>query len=331
MSTPTRHQTTSALPGALDVDVLVVGGGAAGLSAAVALTRARRSVLVVDAGAPRNAPAAGVHNFLTRDGISPHELQRAGAEEVRRFGGRVEEGTATSARREGVGFVVTTSLGEVRTRRLVVATGLVDDLPDVPGLREQWGHGVVHCPYCHGYEIADQPVAVLNLGPVSAHQALLFTQWTRDLVFLTHTGPAVEATRRTELAARGVRFVDGAVTEVLSTDGVLRGVRLADGTTLPRTALVVGARVEARSPVLDSLGLTAEPVVAVGTTIGVLYPSGPGGTTDVPGVHLAGNVTDAQAQVVSAAAAGLAVGATVNVGLLTEDVAADVAAASGSR
>lgn len=313
-----------------NVDVLVVGGGAAGLSAGVALARARRSVLVVDAGSPRNAPADGVHNFLTRDGMAPAELQAVGADEVRRFGGRVVTGTATAARRLDDGFVVETSLGEVRARRVVVATGLVDDLPAVPGLREQWGHGVIHCPYCHGFEVSDQPLAVLNLGPVSSHQALLFTQWSRDLVFLTHTGPPLDDARRTELLARGVRIVDGEVTEVLSAGGSLTGVRLADGTTLDRSALVVGAPVSANSPVLDSLGIPAEPVEVMGTTIGTLYPSGPGGTTSVPGVYAVGNVTDPQAQVVTAAGAGLMVGATVNVHLLQEEVAADVAAFSGA-
>ena len=321
MSTPT---SSNPLPGS--VDVLVVGGGAAGLSAAVALARARRDVLVVDAGRPRNAPAAGVHNLLTRDGLAPDELQRLGAAEVHRFGGRVASGTATTARRVEGGFVVGTTAGEVRARRLVVTTGLVDDLPALPGLREQWGRGVVHCPYCHGYEVSDQALGVLNLGPLSTHQALLFTQWTRDLVLFTHTGPEVTEPRRTELLARGVRFVDGEVAEVLSTGGTLTGVRLADGSTVARAALVVGAGVTASSPVLDGLGLAAAPVVVLGVEVGSLYPSGPGGATAVPGVHLAGNVTDAQAQVVSSAAAGLAVGAAVNADLLGEDVAADVAA-----
>ncbi|WP_432522641.1 NAD(P)/FAD-dependent oxidoreductase [Kineococcus sp. SYSU DK006] len=307
------------------VDVLVVGGGAAGLSAGLTLARARRDVLLVDAGAPRNAPAHGVHNFLTRDGTAPRELLRLGAEEVRRYGGEVLTGTATSAVRDERGFTVRTTLGEVRARRLVVTTGLVDELPDVPGLAEQWGRGVVHCPYCHGYEVADQPLGVLGLTAASGHQALLFTQWSRDVVYFTHTGGELDPGRREELLARGVRVVDDRVVEVLTSGDRLSGVRLAGGEVLERSVLVVGAPVRVSSPLLESLGLRTEPVVFGGAVLGEHYPSGPGGGTDVPGLHLAGNVTDPQAQVVTAAGAGLVAAAAVNLGLLAEDTAADVA------
>jgi thioredoxin reductase len=313
--------------GTTPLDVLVVGGGAAGLAAAVALGRARRSVTVLDAQNPRNAPAHGVHNFLTRDGIAPLELQRNGSDEVRRYGGTVVAGTATGAVRTSDGtFTVTGSAGEFRARRLVVATGLVDDLPEVPGLREHWGGDVVHCPYCHGYEVADRALGVLGTSALSGHQAWLFRQWSADLVYFTHTGPALDDQRREELLARGVRIVDGEVREVLSRDGRLSGVRLADGTEVARDVLVVGAPVRVFSPVLDDLGIVREPVVVGGVEVGDRYPSGPGGTTTVAGVHLAGNVTDPQAQVVTAAAAGLLAGAAVNADLVAEDTAAAVAA-----
>ncbi|NYD22461.1 NAD(P)/FAD-dependent oxidoreductase [Kineococcus aurantiacus] len=308
-------------------DVVVVGGGAAGLSAAVALGRARRSVVVLDAGEPRNAPAAGVHNYLTRDGLDPRELQRLGAEEVRRFGGRVLRATATGARREDGGFSVDSTAGTLRARRLVVATGLVDDLPDVPGLRERWGRDVLHCPYCHGFEVADQPIGILATSALSGHQAWLFRQWSVDVTYFSHTAPALGAERREELLARGVRIVDGEVREVVTQDDALVGVRLADGTLVERRALVVGAPVRVHSPVLDALGLAKEAVVLNGVEVGERYPSGPGGATTVPGVHLAGNVTDPQAQVVTAAGAGLVVGAAVNTDLIATETAAAVAAA----
>jgi thioredoxin reductase len=160
-------------------DVVVIGGGAAGLSGALTLARARRSVLVVDAGSPRNAPAEGVHGFLTRDGITPAELVAIGRQEVARYGAEVVVGEAVAARREGDGFEVTLGDGtSVGARRLLVTTGLVDELPDVAGVRERWGKDVVHCPYCHGWEVRDQAIGVLGTSARAAHQALLFRQWS---------------------------------------------------------------------------------------------------------------------------------------------------------
>lgn len=312
-------------------DVIVVGGGAAGLSAAVALGRARRSVLVVDAGTPRNAPAAGVHNYLTRDGVDPLELQRLGAEDVRRFGGQVLHAAATGASGTAGDFSVDTTQGTVTARRLVVATGLTDELPPIPGLRERWGREVVHCPYCHGFEVADQALGVVATSALSGHQAWLFRQWSADVTYFAHTAPPLTGERREEFEARGVRIVEGEIAGVVTEDDVLRGVRLADGTFVERQVLVVGAPVRVHSPVLDALGLAKEPVVVGGVEIGDRYPSGPGGTTTVPGVHLAGNVTDPQAQVVTAAGAGLVAGAAVNADLIAEETAAAVALARSAR
>ncbi|WP_328294117.1 NAD(P)/FAD-dependent oxidoreductase [Kineococcus sp. NBC_00420] len=306
-------------------DVVVVGGGAAGLSAATALGRARRRVLLVDAGEPRNAPAHGVHNFLTRDGIGPLELQRLGREEVRRYGGEFLAARATGASRRDGRFRVETTAGGVDAARLVVASGLSDELPPVPGLRERWGRDVVHCPYCHGFEVADQALGVVATNALSSHGAWLFRQWSDDVVFFQHTAPELPAERREELLARGVRIVEGEVVEVVSTDDAISGVRLADGTVVPRRVLVVAAPVRVDSPVLDALGLAREPVVVGDVEIGEHYPSGPGGATSIPGLHLAGNVTDPMAQVVTAAGAGLVAGAAVNAGLIAEETAAAVA------
>src|SRR5512133_835933 len=174
-------------------DVVVVGGGAAGLSGAVALARSRRSVLVVDAGEPRNAPAAGVHNYLGREGVPPADLLAAGRAELASYGGRVAAGRAVAARpweRPGTGFVVTLDDGRVvAARRLLVATGLVDGLPDVAGVRERWGRDVLHCPYCHGWEVRDQAIGVLWRNPLSLHQALLFRQLSADVVLFLGGAP----------------------------------------------------------------------------------------------------------------------------------------------
>ena len=166
-------------------DVVVAGGGAAGLSGALMLARSRRSVVVIDAGAPRNAPAAGVHGFLSQDGIRPGELLERGRDEVRRYGGQVVPGEVGTVTREERGFTVTLATGRaVRARRLLVATGLADELPDIPGLRARWGRDVVHCPYCHGWEVRDQAIGVLASGPLSVHQALLFRQLSADVAGL---------------------------------------------------------------------------------------------------------------------------------------------------
>jgi thioredoxin reductase len=181
----------------LSCEVAVIGGGAAGLSAGLVLGRARRSVVVVDAGRPRNAPAEGVHGFLTRDGVPPAELVRLGQEEVRGYGGRIVAGEAVAAERTGDGFTVTLDGGQrVQARRLVIATGVVDDLPDVPGLAQRWGRDVLHCPYCHGWEFRDQPIGVLGSGEFTVHQALMFRQWTDDLVVFTTPARCRPRTRR---------------------------------------------------------------------------------------------------------------------------------------
>jgi thioredoxin reductase len=157
-----------------EYDVVVIGGGAAGLNGALMLARARRSVLVVDAGAPRNAPAAGVHGFLSRDGISPAELLEIGRAEVRKYGGAILAGEVMATAGEIGRFTVTLADGTpIGARRLLVTTGLVDELPDLPGLRARWGRDVVHCPYCHGWEIRDQAIGILATGPMSVHQALM--------------------------------------------------------------------------------------------------------------------------------------------------------------
>jgi thioredoxin reductase len=157
-------------------DVVVVGGGAAGLAGAVALARSRRSVLVVDAGDPRNAPASGVHNFLTREGTPPAEIYAAGRREVTRYGGTLQAGRVTALSRDGGRFAVHIEDQAVSARRLLVATGLRDELPDVPGLAARWGIDVLHCPYCHGWEVRDQRIGILATGPGAVHQALLFRQ-----------------------------------------------------------------------------------------------------------------------------------------------------------
>ncbi|ADB33802.1 FAD-dependent pyridine nucleotide-disulphide oxidoreductase [Kribbella flavida DSM 17836] len=313
-------------------DVIVVGGGAAGLSGALALVRARRSVLVVDRGDPRNAPADGVHNFLTRDGTPPAELTALGRAEVTGYGGEVITGTVTSARPTGdaeIGFEVELTDGRTfQARRLLVTTGVTDQLPDVPGLAERFGRDVLHCPYCHGWEVRDQAIGVLQTGPMAIHQVMLFRQLSDDVTLFLHEGPEPTEQQWEELAARGISVVQGEVEAVETTDDRLTGVRLRGGRVIARQALVVQTSLRARARFLDELGLKAGDREIRGVVIGTAVDAGPGGTTDVPGVWVAGNVTEPMAQVISAAAAGLAAGAGINAELVAEDTRRAVAARS---
>jgi thioredoxin reductase len=210
---------------------VVVGGEAAGLSGALTLGRARRSVLVVDAGEPRNSPASGVHGFLTRDGTNPAALLRAGRAEVRRYGVRVLDRRVDSAFPvDGGGFAVGLEEGRrVGARRLLVATGLVDELRDVPGVRERWGRDVLHCPYCHGWKVRDWPIGVLALNSWAAHQALLFRQWSADVTLFLHTAPRPTDEEAEQLAARGIAVVEGEVASLEIVEDRLAGVRMGGG------------------------------------------------------------------------------------------------------
>ena len=300
------------------VDVVIVGGGAAGLAAGLQLARCRRSVVVVDAGEPRNAPAAHMHGYLGHDGLPPAELVAIGRDEVERYGGRIVDGrVATVTPDEGAGFgVVLTDGRTIRARRVLLATGLVDELPDVPGVREQWGRGVIHCPYCHGYEVRDQRVVVLATTPMAGHQALLFRQLSLHVTVVVHDGPEPEGEDRRRLHARRVPIIGGPVAEVVVDDGEVRGVRLADGRVLAADAVVVQPRFVARTSMLADLGLETVPApMGTGTALEVDER----GATAVPGVYAAGNVSDVSAQVLQAAAQGSRVAAVVNHDLAVED------------
>ncbi|TWG05882.1 thioredoxin reductase [Streptomyces brevispora] len=304
-------------------DVVVIGGGAAGLSAALTLSRARRSVLVIDAGSPRNAPASHAHNYLGREGIAPGQLLAIGREEASGYGAEIVEGEAVAAEKlpGGAGFRVVREDGiAVTARRLLVTTGLVDELPPIPGLAERWGRDVLHCPYCHGWEVRDLPVGIVALSPMAVHQALLWRQWSDDVTLFLHHAPEPGDEEYEQLAARGIAVVDGEVTGLEVSGDRLTGVRLADGRVVPRAAVVVQPRFTARSGVLDGLGLHATALEVGGHTVGTYIAADPAGATEVPGVWVAGNVTNLMEQVIGAAAAGQKAGAAINGHLMTEDV-----------
>ncbi|MCQ8828164.1 NAD(P)/FAD-dependent oxidoreductase [Streptomyces malaysiensis] len=357
MPVTTAAYATDTLP-AGTVDAVVIGGGAAGLNGALMLARSRRSVVVIDSGTPRNAPAEGVHGLLGLDGTPPAELYERGREEVRRYGGMIVSGEVVSAEPAAPSapsapsassaegdpsagnapsaeatppaggdprFTVTLADGRTLTaRRLLVATGLRDVLPDVPGLAEHWGHGVVHCPYCHGWEVRDEPIGVLAVGPASVHHAMLFRQLTDDLIYFTR-GTELDEDTRTRFAARDIRIVDTPVVEVVrADDGGIAGVRLVDGQVVARSVLAVATLMRARTEGLEGLGL---PIEDLPDGMGRRFASGMAGATDVPGVWVAGNATDPTAQVGAAAAAGALAGAHINALLAIADTDAALAAA----
>jgi thioredoxin reductase len=297
-----------------EYDVVIVGAGAAGLSAALVLSRARREILVVDAGSPRNAPAAHMQGYLSRDGMPPAELLAAGRAEVVGYGGeitadQVEDVVACP----GSGFQVRLGAGQpVATRRLLVATGLRDELPDVPGLRERWARDVLHCPYCHGWEVRDQALGVLaNRAPESIGYAQIVRQWSSDVVLFVPPGVLTDQ-HRAELSARDIGIVEADPTRVLVEDDRLAGVELPDGTVVRRAALFVPPTFLPHDGLLVSLGCERDErgwVVRNAT-----------GRTSVPGVWVAGNVANPRAQVITAAGEGSAAAIDLNADLVLEDV-----------
>jgi thioredoxin reductase len=302
-------------------EVIVIGGGAAGLSAALVLGRARRRTLVVDAGEPRNAPAAHMQGFLTRDGMPPAEFLAIGREEIKEYGVELVRDQVVEV---APGFAVTLASGRVlQARRLVVATGLEDELPNVPGVAARFGKDVLHCPYCHGWEVRDQAFGVLATTPLSVHQALMVSQWSKDVTLFLHTVAESELSdddlRR--LAAAGVGVVPGEVAELVVTDDRLTAVRLEDGTTHAREVVFTAPRAVPRNGLLQRLGAELQE-----TPFGS-YPVVDGNwQTTVPGVYAVGNAAGFAEQVINAASAGYRAAATINGELLMSDLDAAVGA-----
>ncbi len=305
-------------------DVVVIGGGAAGLGGAVALARSRRSVLVVDAGELRNAPADGVHNYLGREGLNPLELVAIGREELAGYGGEVLQARVTDALAVGNGFEVTLENGDrVDARRLLVATGLRDELPAVEGLAERWGKDVIHCPYCHGYEHRDQAIGVLASNPMVMHQALMFRQLSDDVVVFQHTVPSLGDEALEQCAALGIRVVEGEVAGLeISVPPAPRGPGgapsrcrrspVASGEVVPRQVVVVAPRFTARTEGLKGLGLEVVEQEVGGVVLGTSVKADPNGLTGDAGGLGGGERRSMSAQVMVSAGQGLMAGAQIN-------------------
>jgi thioredoxin reductase len=292
-------------------DVVIVGGGAAGLSAALVLGRARRGVAVVDSGTPRNAPASHMQGYLSRDGMPPADLVAIGRAEVARYGVEVVDDVVLGIR---TGFTLQLETGRSLTaRQVLVTTGLLDVTPDIPGVLERWGRDLLHCPYCHGWEVRDEPLGVLGTNPGSIPHAQLIRQWSDDVVYFAHTQEPSDR-EAIELSARGIRVVHGEVARLVIEDDRLAGVELADGQVVPRHAVFVRPIM---TPHPDSLLRDLECDVD-----GAGFPvTDPAGRTSVGGLWAAGNATDPRAQVITAAGQGSAAAIAINNDLIEDDIA----------
>jgi len=300
---------------AQDWDVVVVGGGAAGLSAALMLGRARRRTLVIDAGHPRNRYAAHMHGVLGHEGLDPAELLRRGRAEVAEYGVRVRAGRVDAVTDLPGGLRVSLDDGEdVSARALVVATGLTDRLPEVPGLAERWGISVLHCPYCHGWEVRDQRLGVLATGPLSLHQAQLVRQWSDDLTLFTAAIEPLGDEVEQRLRGRGVRLVREPVVEVLGEGTALSGVRLGDGSVVELDAIFTGGTLVPHDGFLAGLDL-ARSENAMGSYLAVDGV----GQTGHPRIWAVGNVVNPGANVPLSIGAGAMTGSVVNMMLVTEE------------
>ncbi|NKX92167.1 NAD(P)/FAD-dependent oxidoreductase [Sanguibacter hominis ATCC BAA-789] len=309
-----------------DWDAIILGGGAAGLATALMLGRALRRTLVIDAGSPRNRFASHMHGVLGHDGVPPQDLLARGREEVARYGVEVRPGRAARVDLADDGVVVTLDDGgtPLTARALVLATGMTDVLPDVPGLAERWGSGVLHCPYCHGWEVRGQRLGVLAASPLSPHQAELVRQWSDHVTFFTAgLGDPLDADVAARLRARGVAIEESAVAEVLGDGGAVTGVRLADGRVVELDALFTGAMAQPHDGAVAHLGLDR-----ADTPVGSFLAVDAFGKTSAERIWAAGNVVDPGATVPMSSGAGARVGGMVNMALVADDAARALAEAA---
>jgi thioredoxin reductase len=296
-------------------DVVIVGGGPAGLSAALMLGRCRRSVLLLDTGKPRNAASQALHGYLTRDGMAPRDFLAAARAELHTYDTvHVREAEVVAAEcRPDARFRTTLASGEqFVSRKLLLATGVVDALPDIPGFHELYGRSVFHCPYCDGWEVRDQPIAIYGRGDRGAGLALELTAWSRDLVLCTDGADAIDADKRARLERNGIRIREDRVARLEGADGILTHVVFETGSRLARRALFFTTGQYQRSRLLLDLGCELNEKGTVST--------GKYETTHLPGLFVAGDASRAVQWVVVAAAEGAEAAFAINTDLLKEDL-----------
>lgn len=298
-------------------DAVIIGGSYAGLNAAMQLARARRRVLIIDDNRPRNRFAARAHGVMGRDGLPGAEIAAEARAQVAAYPtASFRRGEAVDIRRAPCGFQVDMADGtRVSGRRVMLAHGVQDVLPEVPGLKERWGRTVLHCPYCHGYEVGGGPIGVLGSGPMSVHQAAMVADWGQVVLFLE---------RKVEIGLEEARLLDnrGVTVEAVPVAGLegdgagLDGARLADGRLVPLKALFIGPRVRLSGGLAERLGCEMEE-----TPIGFLIRTDAMKATSVAGVFAAGDAARAMSNITFAAADGVMAGVALHRSLIEEDAA----------
>ncbi|MEQ5836123.1 NAD(P)/FAD-dependent oxidoreductase [Marinobacter sp. NFXS9] len=301
----------------MDADVMVIGGSFAGMSAALQLVRGQRQVIVIDGRSPRNRFAAASHGFFGLDGVSPEEIHERGLEQLLRYPtARVIEGQASTAAQIEGGFLVTLASGTAfSARKLILATGLKDELPDIPGIEERWGQTVIHCPYCHGFELRNRPLGVLATSHLSAHQAGMIPDWGPTTYFTQGTFEP-DPEQRDYLQKRDVTIEHAPVVEVLGEAPALSGVRLADDRVIELGGLYIGPKTRMASPLAEQLGCVfydgpMGPVVQVDDLK----------QTTVQGVFAAGDMSNPMQNATLAAGSGVIAGFNAHRLLMQEDPA----------
>jgi thioredoxin reductase len=303
------------VPDGFDYDVVVVGGGPAGLSAATILARSRRRVLVCDAGNPRNVRSRGVHGFLSREGVLPIELLAIGREQIAQYGVEFLEATVMRVDREDDGsFRVCLMDGrEFSCRRILLATGVVDKLPEIAGIEEMYGISVHHCPYCDGWEHRDEPIAVYGRGTDAAKTALAMLTWSADIVLCTDGAARFRGKDKARLQRRSIQVYEQKIQRLSGTGGKLSDIAFADGSTIRRTAMFFVTTPSQRSTLPLQLGCKLNRKGAVET--------GSEQCSSVPGVYVVGDASHDAQFVAIAAAEGAKAAMSINKEFQKEELA----------
>ena len=293
-------------------DAIIIGGSFAGLSAALYIARARRSVCIIDTGSPRNRFAAHSHGFFAQDGSEPGTMLATARSQVAAYPTTTFiDGEAISAAKEPDGFSVKLATGDVlEGARLVLAFGVSDELPDIPGLAERWGHSVLHCPYCHGYEFSGQRLGVLNVSSMSMHQALLIAEWGPTTLYLNGAAEPDDAAL-TQLQKRGVAIEPAPVTALHGDGPRLTAIELADGRMSDADALYLAPRTRLNSEIAEQLGCDMEE-----GPFGRIIRTDSQKLTTVPGVYAAGDITRGSHNVTWACADGVTAAMAVHRSLI---------------